>query len=576
MSKRGRSFSGSKLIVFILFIVSLVLMSLIIYLNIFNLSLLLLIGIIILVILYLSIFLLLKSRFKIFGMIFSLLFIILFLVISFYVNKTYFFLSDLSLGYKTYNYSVMVSSDSNTLSFDDIDSFGYLDDDSIEGKKALDSISDKILVSGTGYRDTYSLVNSLINERVDAILIEDSYLDILSEDISLNKIDKFYDFSVVINTNSILDDIDVTSKSFNIYVSGVDSYDNISRVSRSDVNMFISVNPSSRKILIASIPRDYYVSLSGKSGYKDKLTHAGLYGVDTSIMTIEDLLDIDINYYVKVNFNALIDLVDEIGGISVYSDYDFVSVDNIEYKKGINHLNGEEALSFLRERKAFALGDRQRVLNQQKVIEAILKTCLSKELIVKYSNILETLDGSFVTNMPMSRITSLIKVQIIKNYKWDISMNSLSGSDSSNYTYSSPRNTSYVMVADDESVEYGSKLIKSVILNEELDGEVAFSKNNTVNDDMNVSKFEVKLVRSSVKLNKGDEYIYHGIVAFYDDTDVTSKTNVKFKVNDREFDNYFSLVWYITNSLDVGDYDVLYYVSYKEESVILKQRVVIV
>ena len=572
MSKRGRSFSGSKVLIFILFIVSLIFMSLIIYLNIFNLFLLLLIGIIILGILSLCIFLLLKSRFKIFGVIFSLLFIILLLVISFYINKTYFFLKYLSLGYKTYNYSVMVSSDSNTLSFDDIDSFGYLDDDSVEGKKALEIIGDKILVSGNGYMDTYSLVNSLIDNEVDAILIEDSYLDILSEDMSLNKIDKFYDFSVVINTNNILDDIDVTSKPFNIYVSGVDGYDNISRVSRSDVNMVISVNPSSRKILITSIPRDYYVKLHGKSGYRDKLTHAGLYGVDTSIMTIEDLLDIDINYYVKVNFNALIDLVDEIGGISVYSDYDFVSVDNIEYKKGINHLNGEEALSFLRERKAFALGDRQRVLNQQKVIEAILNICLSKELIVKYSNILEVLDGSFVTNMPMSRITSLIKEQIIKNPKWDISMNSLSGSDSSNYTYSSPKSTSYVMVMDDKSVEYGSKLIKSIIENKKIDSEVI----DDVSGDNGESKFEAKLVRSRVKLNKGDEYIYHGFVSLYDGVDVTSKTSVKFRVNDREFDNYFDLVWYITNSLDVGEYYISYYVSYKMDSVILKQRLVIV
>lgn len=572
MSKRGRSFSGSKVLIFILFIVSLIFISLIIYLNIFNLFLLLLIGIIILGILSLCIFLLLKSRFKVFGVIFSLLFIILLLVISFYINKTYFFLKYLSLGYKTYNYSVMVSSDSNTLSFDDIDSFGYLDDDSVEGKKALEIIGDKILVGGNGYRDTYSLVNSLIDNEVDAILIEDSYLDILSEDMSLNKIDKFYDFSVVINTNNILDDIDVTSKPFNIYVSGVDSYDNISRVSRSDVNMVISVNPSSRKILITSIPRDYYVKLHGKSGYRDKLTHAGLYGIDTSIMTIEDLLDIDINYYVKVNFNALIDLVDEIGGISVYSDYDFVSVDNIEYKKGINHLNGEEALSFLRERKAFALGDRQRVLNQQKVIEAILNICLSKELIVKYSNILEVLDGSFVTNMPMSRITSLIKEQIIKNPKWDISMNSLSGSDSSNYTYSSPKSISYVMVMDDKSVEYGSKLIKSIIENKKIDNEVI----DDVSGDNGESKFAAKLVRSRVKLNKGDEYIYHGFVSLYDGEDVTSKTNVKFRVSDREFDNYFDLVWYITNSLDVGEYYILYYVSYKKESVILKQRLVIV
>lgn len=564
----------------------------IICLNVLNIALLVLVSVIILGLCCISIFLVLKSKIKVIGFCLSIVLMILFGGISFYINKTSGFLSGINLAYKTYNYSVVVLSGNDYHALSDIEGeIGYLDDESVEGDKALTKLLDKVDVDVNGYDDSYSLVNALVDDEVEAILIEESYLEMLNENMVLDKgnlvdnVEKVYDFDVIINTGNILDDIDVTNKPFNIYVSGIDTFGEISDVSRSDVNMVVSVNPKTRQILVTSIPRDYYVKLHGKTGYRDKLTHAGLYGVDTSIATIEDLLDIDINYYVKVNFSSVIEIVDAIGGIKVYSDYAFTSVDNYSYGEGYNKLNGEEALSFARERKAFAAGDRQRVKNQQAVLEAILDKCMSSDIIVKYSRILDSVSGSFVTNMPMSRMTSLIKMQLAKNYDWNIVMNSLEGSDGNNYTYSTPKQTSYVMLVNDDSVSYGSELVTSVLegknltdklmndIRKKITGEDVVAVSSYVSD----SKFKAKLVRSSVMMTLGDDYIYHGFIAMYDGEEVTNSQDivVEFVINGKRLDDYKDLVWYITYELGSGEYTINYNISYKSESVKLNQSLVI-
>ena len=136
-----------------------------------------------------------------------------------------------------------------------------------------------------------------------------------------------------------------------------------------------------------SIPRDYYIDLYGKDG-KDKLTHSGIYGIDTTVKSIEQLLDIDINYYYKINFTSLINIVNAIDGVDVYSKYTFTSKDGYNYQKGYNHVNGKEALSFARERKAFSAGDRIRNINQQALVEAIFRKCTDSSIIVKYNSLL--------------------------------------------------------------------------------------------------------------------------------------------------------------------------------------------
>ena len=605
-----------KLFAIILAIITLILIGSIIYLNVLNLLLLIIIILGILLLSSLTVLLMLKSKKKKTGFSLSLILILLFSILIFYINKTTGLLTNLNLTYKTYNYSVIVLKDSSYEKLKDLDNLeiGYYDDGSVETDKALNKVLKKVELETTGYEDNHALANSLLEAEVDAILLENSYLDILNESLEIDGkifeecIRKIYSFVVITNTSDIAKDINVTKEPFNIYVSGIDTYGEISSVSRSDVNMVVSINPDTRQILLTSIPRDYYVQLHGKSGYKDKLTHAGLYGTDMSIQTIEDLLDIEINYYVKVNFSSVIDIIDAIGGIKVYSDYTFTSRDNYNYTEGYNQVNGEEALSFARERKAFATGDRQRVKNQQAVFKGIFEKCTSKAIITKYSKLLDSLNGSFVTNMPTSRLTALIRMQLTKNYSWNIVTNSLEGSDGSNYTYSAPSQKAYVMILDEESVMYAQELINKVtegeVLDEELMDEVSKevhqvtksnSKNsNTTNNSSSITDEEsnsnetnssstnkeglkAKLIKENITIMEGDEYTYHGYSVTYNGEDITNSTDLeeKFSINDQIFDDYKELIRYITYNLDSGSYTIIYNISYKNETKILKQNLTI-
>lgn len=600
-----------KLFAILLAIVTIILVGSILYLNVLNLLFLIVVLGVIFLISTFIILLITKSRKKKLGLFVSIILILIYSFISYYILKTTDFLNNLNLNYKTYNYSVVVLKTSPYEKLGDISNLemGYLDDGTPETKKALSKVQKKIELEPSKYEDSHTLANKLLDESVSSILIENSYLDMLNESIEnddktfKDSIRVIYSFSIVVNTSSIAKDINVTKKPFNIYVSGIDTFGEISSVSRSDVNMIISVNPETRQILLTSVPRDYYVKLHNKSGYKDKLTHAGLYGVDMSIKTLEGLLDIEINYYVKVNFSSVINIVNAIGGVTVYSDYSFTSIDNYNYTKGYNKVNGEEALSFARERKSFATGDRQRVKNQQAVFKAIFEKCTSKSIITKYSKLLDSLSGSFVTNMSTSRLTSLIRLQLSKNYKWNITTNSLEGGDGSNYTYSAPSVKAYVMVPKEESVMYAKELINKVIggevLDEELMDEVSkqvhdVTKNNpgsVSSSDENTSKeptqnqtdttkemeLRVKLGRDSVTITEGDDYIYYPYIATYGGKDVTKDSSIieKFVLDGHTFSDYKELILYIKNNLKPGKYDIIYKITYKNQTETLTQKLII-
>ena len=269
-----------------------------------------------------------------------------------------------------------------------------------------------------------------------------------------------------IQTNTKAEDANskynIKSGKFNVYISGIDTSGNISNVSRSDANILMTVNTDTHEALLTSIPRDYYVTLHSY-GAKDKLTHSGIYGVNETVKTAEDLLDTDINYYVRVNFTTVIKLVDKLGGIDVYSDYNF-SRNGYNFKKGYNHINGDAALVFSRERYSFASGDNQRVKNQQHVIEAIMKKVLnSTTLLTKYTDILDSLKGSFQTNIAQDDISSLVKDQINNMSSWTIKSNSLTGTGASSSTYSMGSTKLYVMVPNSTSVTSAKEKIDEVL-----------------------------------------------------------------------------------------------------------------
>ena len=298
-----------------------------------------------------------------------------------------------------------------------------------------------------------------------AIILEDAQLSIVEEENPeiFTDLRIIYSVEVEIEIAKIGEAVDVTKDSFNLLISGIDTYGSITKVSRSDVNILVTVNPSTHNILLTSIPRDYYVLIPEFNEY-DKLTHAGIYGVETSVSTIENLLDTTINYYIKVNFTSVIDIVDAIGGITVDSKYDFTTQDGYHFTKGSNKLDGEEALSFARERKSFADGDRVRGENQELILTAIINKAMSASIIMDYGNLLNALNDKFVTNITDEEITDFIKKQISEMPSWTIDSISLDGTDAYDYTYSYQKQKLYVMKPYQESIINAQERINSTLL----------------------------------------------------------------------------------------------------------------
>ncbi len=412
-----------------------------------------------------------KSKLKIGTDIFSVLFSIVFCIgINYLYNTNDFFNKITDSKYQVENYYVVVLDNGTYNNIKDLknDNMGIFVSNTDSYKEAREKLLDKVKTKNKDYDDANSLAKDLLKENVDAMFISETYKVALDEEIDdFKSSTKILDtISIKTKNKDIVKDVKVTKEPFNIFVSGIDTYGKISNVSRSDVNMIVTVNPNTHEILLTSIPRDYYVQLNGTTGLKDKLTHAGIYGVDKSVKTLEDLFGIEINYYVRVNFTTLIDVVDVIGGIDVYSDATFVPWTDrtIKINKGMIHMNGKTALAFSRERHAYREGDRHRVKNQQDVITAIMNKILSsKTIISKYNSLLNTLDGSFQTNMDTKDLTSLIKKQLNDMPKWTITSQSVNGSDSSNYTYSYPKQKLYVMIPDMSTVNEATTKINEVL-----------------------------------------------------------------------------------------------------------------
>ena len=222
----------------------------------------------------------------------------------------------------------------------------------------------------------------------------------------------------------------VPEDSFNVYITGIDQWNDEKGydLERSDVNMIATVSPQTRKVLLTSIPRDTYVPLHS-NGAMDKLTHTGIYGVDETLNTIKDWTGLEMNYYVKVNFNACVDVVDAIGGIDIYNPMRFRgSLNNHLYKKGNIHLMGRGALYYARERKAYGSEDQLRVRNQLKVVKAILKKMMSsKTLLTKYGAIIDAMSGEMETNMSEADMQKLVKMQLTDLRSWDIKTQRMKG-----------------------------------------------------------------------------------------------------------------------------------------------------
>ena len=261
----------------------------------------------------------------------------------------------------------------------------------------------------------------------------------------------------------------ITKEPFVIYLSGVDTRGELTENARSDVNILAAVNPVTKRVALINTPRDYYVDLAGTDS-KDKLTHAGLYGVETSMATLGNLYGVNVDHYIRINFAGFISIIDALGGVDVYSDQAFTSVgspgyyDPTTFVEGWNHLDGKAALAFARERHAFASGDIQRGINQMKVIDAMLNKIKSPALLMGFSKIMDAAADCFVTSFSQDQISALVRMQLSDFAEWDIESYTVTGtSSSSTKCYSAKGQKLYVMKPDDASVSKAREMIASVL-----------------------------------------------------------------------------------------------------------------
>nr|AEH57337.1 Cps1A [Streptococcus suis] len=316
----------------------------------------------------------------------------------------------------------------------------------------------------TSYLTAYQ---SMLNGESQAMVFNGVFTNILeNEDPGFSsKVKKIYSFKVTQTVETATKQ--VSGDSFNIYISGIDAYGPISTVSRSDVNIIMTVNRATHKILLTTTPRDSYVAIAdGGQNQYDKLTHAGIYGVNASVHTLENLYGIDISNYVRLNFTSFLQLIDLVGGIDVYNDQEFTSLHgNYHFPVGQVHLNSDQALGFVRERYSLTGGDNDRGKNQEKVIAALIKKMSTPENLKNYQAILSGLEGSIQTDLSLETIMSLVNTQLESGTQFTVESQALTGTGRSDLSsYAMPGSQLYMMEINQDSLEQAKAAIQSVLV----------------------------------------------------------------------------------------------------------------
>ena len=311
------------------------------------------------------------------------------------------------------------------------------------------------------YDNLKEQAEALYSGEVQAIVYNTAYSNVIESELEEygEKARVIYSTQAKVSLNvSQGTDDSLTTKPFTMYISGLDVYeDTVDQGQRSDVNIIAVVNPKTHQILLVTTPRDYYVTIPGVSeGMYDKLTHAGSYGIDTSMATLGELYETEINYYAQLNFTALIEIVDILGGLDVESEYAFTTSEDSGYvmdvQEGKNHFNGVQALAFARERQNVEGGDLQRGKDQQAVITAMIKKMLSPTMLLKANSILETVGRNVETNVSQEQINALIRYQLSKNPQWSILSLSAEGETGEDACYSAGGEILSVVYQDEESI----------------------------------------------------------------------------------------------------------------------------
>jgi len=314
------------------------------------------------------------------------------------------------------------------------------------------------------YQEAY---DNLKSGKSKAMVLSGSYASLL-ESVDSNyasNLKTIYTYKIKKKNNNSAKQVD--SKVFNIYISGIDTYGSISTVSRSDVNIIMTVNMNTHKILLTTTPRDAYVKIPGGGADQyDKLTHAGIYGVETSEQTLENLYGIKIDYYARINFTSFLKLIDQLGGVTVHNDQAFTSLHGkFDFPVGDIQMNSEQALGFVRERYSLDGGDNDRGKNQEKVISAIVNKLASLKSVSNFTSIVNNLQDSVQTNMSLDTINDLANTQLDSGSKFTVTSQAVTGTGSTGQltSYAMPNSSLYMMKLDDSSVASASQAIKNLM-----------------------------------------------------------------------------------------------------------------
>lgn len=315
------------------------------------------------------------------------------------------------------------------------------------------------------YEGYVQLAQALYDSEVDAIILNSAYIANLEENedfasfSSLTRVlmQTTHEVQIEVDTNK-----DVDKHVFAMYLSGIDVEGKVSTTSRSDVNIIAIINPETHQVLLVNTPRDYWVPLSISHGTEDKLTHAGIYGIDVSMDTLEMIYDVELDYFFRINFTGFKEVIDALGGVNVYSEYSFTSHHGkYKFTKGYNKMNGKQALGFVRERYAFRDGDNQRGKNQMAVIQAIADKAVSPAFLSNFSDLMKSIEGSFETSMSSAQISSLVRMQLDEGGSWDVFTYAAEGRSAMMPVYSMSTEQS-VMIPNEKSIARAKKLINMV------------------------------------------------------------------------------------------------------------------
>lgn len=398
---------------------------------------------------------------------------------GYYISKTQGALSNITNVAKHAKNTVSVivkesSSIKNKSQLNDI-SVGSLRLNEQGSKKALKELSGEgIVLNQTEYDSMTALLEAFYNGEVDSIIINESSRSQILDMEAYSNFDSntrvVYQTSYKVKNNDSATSVsDITSKPFNVLISGSDTRGGFDENGRSDVIMIATVNPKTHTILLTSVPRDFYVTTACDAGdgcmqgALDKITHTGIHGTNTTKRTVEQLLGIEINYTFKVGFDTVTELVDVLGGVDVYVEPGYATTTSeFSVHEGVNHLNAQQALAFARERYSYTEGDRQRTKNQQQVLMGIVKEATKPSVITNYAAIMDTMANTFSTTMSNEEITDLIKYQLNNNPTWKMEQYMVDGTGDT-LMCAELGDAASVMVPDQSTVKMAKDKINAVL-----------------------------------------------------------------------------------------------------------------